>query len=489
MDYQPVSLLYFGRVGVLESTPLVSGAGWVRDRYMSDFLGRVQARVSKCKLGDNVSFHVFLKRFPLRKFSGRIYSEFLGGFKCPEFPVVEVRLYSFGVVSVWVKVVSYLSDLEQLSSVWRRFCREVAKPFVFGFFSRNKDFSRDVFPSGLRYQGFCIPFYSFIHLIGGRNIKIVPKRVLYCLVNPLGRLDVDDRYVRRSLHVKPGKYIGDRFAYCGAGFLFQMTGFRGGRNRDARRKVRSMYRLAVDLALAAQAFYAGRLEFDFERDALFKGLLWLSPVFWSSDFYARKRSFLSAYKRVTVGIGLHRYFKGYKRLVELSSNYRVRRIVMDVNSTAKKLRLKPPIEKFPWTPGLSGLPLLILECLIYKSLIEGSRVPDDKVGLVLFRLLSGKEESKYEDALRKFNNAYRRRKRKIGLSVRELSILTERSKAEIYEILSKVDVYSFGMFIVDEDLSNGRKIKVLRANIEHPDVKSLLPIFGPALNQEIRRLS
>ncbi len=505
MRLPTVSLLYLVRVGVVDSAISTEDFGVGRDPYACQFLGEVDERVGRCISDAWTPLKMSFKRFPLRAFSGRIYSEFLGEFKCPEFPTVEVRYYSLGFVSVWVKVVSYLRDLCKLSSAWSRFTRMVGKPFISRFFGGL---------NGLGWKGFSMSFYSFVHLIGGENIISAPRRVLYCLTNPLGCAGVDEEYVRRHLHIERGKYAGDRFAFSGAGLVFQMMRYRGSREKCLRRKVRSMYRLAIDIALAAQAFYIGRARADFTSENLYKGLLWLSPGFWRADFYARRRSFISAYRRVTLGLRLERSFRSYKRFIVLSADFKTREKIWEVNAKARKLGLAPPVERFKAGAGLSGFPLRVLECLMYKNLAERYGVRDDRVGKLLFHLLGDKkplyEEENRQAALqthpftvvrgnnqaitnkgkeaplsaprKEFEKAYGRRKLKIGLSARELAVLTGRKIASIYELLRSGRLPA-GLVLVDYDYSNGRKIQVWRINVDHQIVKDVIWIY----DAEVRR--
>ena len=150
-------------------------------------------------------------------------------------PVLEVRRYSFGVTSCWIRVVSNKRwRLDDLAETWA----ELA-----GTLLREIDHRLEGAYASSR------PFSS-IHVVRGSGMNGAPPDVIYKLTFPLVRGRINPKYAEEALFRPTMRRAGDLVAISECGVFIYLSGLSEPRHKASRRRIRRRTEYAVDLALA-----------------------------------------------------------------------------------------------------------------------------------------------------------------------------------------------------------------------------------------------
>ncbi len=350
----------------------------------------------------------FLMKGEVRRLSGKEVDLEAGlsldpnraGLPSPELPLLIEHSYSFGLFSVRLAASVFLRkdmDVNDLISGWRNLSTA---------FRRYIDDRLSDIP-GSRLSN----LYSEVYVLEG-SLADIRKDDAERLISPLKEIPSPSELHRSKDITLTSK----------DGFLTQLM--RPGRvNRDMRRKMRRVLRLAADIVLGQKVFYTNPSLWRVEDSswAALTGLVYLNPGLWTSKVFYPSRRMYSAYKRLSSPLrgDIERGFEAYSSVYgEFLTGIRIRdlhRVLFTMSGLGLRI---PPLR----IPPLSDLEALVLTMLCMKDALDSDyRGSKAYTRIVSKRLCS--EFNPSEECERSLSKKIRDRKRKGGLSVEEIEVL------------------------------------------------------------------
>ncbi len=325
----------------------------------------------------------------------------------PELPLLIKHSYAFGLFSFRATVPVFLRkdmSIEDLTRGW--------KGLAFAF----HEFLSEQIPSKIPNNRLS-NYFAEIYVLEG-SLDDTREEEAKMMISPLKEESFSSLFPfsRRDGARDPMVVSTD-------GILIQLQRL-GRKNRDQRRKMRRVIRIAVDIILGQKVFYTSPTLWRENSSSwgAMVGLVYLSPSLWRSRYFHPSRKFYAIYRRIfkpfdrIIEEGYEAYSSGYEKFLEGSKISNIHSIL----SLMHRLGVTIPDIRVPLLSRLEStvLTMLCLKESLDRSL-KGERKYVKEVSDRLCKEFNERDYSCFNEFKKKLNSRIDKR----GLSVEEIEVL------------------------------------------------------------------